>query len=394
MKKILYILFLFLIIISFKSYSQSGSIDVRFDPTDSIVHYDDVFRQAIHNFLPIAVQSNGKVIVYRGTKIVRLDTDGSIDKDFHSEIGPNKEVFLIVVGDNDEILAGGRFTSWNKKEKNYIARLHPDGRLDTTFNCGIGPNEIVRAITVQKDGKIIIGGEFSTVNKIARNRIARLHVDGSLDLDFDPGKGPDKDLSCMAIQGNGKILIDGFFNSYNETERNAVTRINSDGSLDKDFNPGKGIRGSVKAMAVQKDGKILIAGNFSSFNGLLIKNIARLNTDGTLDTSFHQETGTDKAIETIAIQKDGKILAGGFFTSYNGITRSGIIRLNTDGSLDPGFNPGIADYEMRNQIQDKKMYINQKVRSLVIQKDGNILMGGLIGINNGKGKFFLVRLNN
>ena len=130
--------------------------------------------------------------------------------------------------------------------------------MDTTFNPGTGANSGVSAIAIQSDGKIIIGGQFSTDNGTGRNRIARVNSNGSLDTTFNPGTGADNEVSAIAIQSDGKIIIGGWFTTYNGTGRNRIARINSDGSLDTTFNLGTGPNGGVSAIAIQSDGKIII----------------------------------------------------------------------------------------------------------------------------------------
>jgi uncharacterized delta-60 repeat protein len=106
---------------------------------------------------------------------------------------------------------------------------------------------------------------------------------------------------------DGKILIGGAFTNYNGTPRNGIARLNADGSLDNGFNPASGADGSAFILAQQLDGKILFGGDFT----LPRKSIARLNADGSLDTGFNPGTGADHQVNIITLQPDGKILIGG-----------------------------------------------------------------------------------
>ncbi|WP_144035926.1 delta-60 repeat domain-containing protein [Spirosoma fluviale] len=222
-----------------------------------------------------------------------------------------------------------------------------DGSIDPTFNPtdvgfgnGDGTTSTVQSMVVQGNGKILIGGTFTTYNGTGRNYIARLNADGTLDTGFDPGTGPSSTVTSVAVQGDGKILIGGTFTTYNGTGRNYIARLNADGSLDTGFNPGTGANSNVYSMAVQGDGKILIGGTFTTYNGTGRNYIARLNADGSLDTGFNPGTGPSSNVASVAVQGDGKILIGGEFSTYNGTSRNRIARLNADGSLDTGFNPG------------------------------------------------------
>lgn len=249
-----------------------------------------------------------------------------------------------------------------------LSRLDGDGNADAGFHPGTGPNGEVRAIALQLDGRILIAGSFSTYNGTNRSHIARLNSDGSLDPSFDPGNGANGDINALAVQPDGGILIGGGFSSYDSTNRNGIARLDYDGYLDTSFNPGTGVSGNVNTLVLRPDGKLVIAGYFGSVNGTNRNSIARLNANGSLDLAFNPGSGPNDEIDSLAEQADGKILAGGFFTTFNGVARSGLARLNLNGSVDAGFNPSLAVGNNFNQ---------RVVRSIVVQPDGRIIAGGL-----------------
>jgi uncharacterized delta-60 repeat protein len=128
----------------------------------------------------------------------------------------------------------------------------------------------------------------------------------------------------------------------NDFSRYGITRLNSDGSLDMTFKPGIEVEDQIKAIAIQSDGKVIVAGDFWFRNSSNPKmNIARLNSDGSLDASFDPGTGTMRdiknnrngIIETMILQRDGKLIIGGDFTSYNGIGRNRIARILTSPTI-------------------------------------------------------------
>jgi uncharacterized delta-60 repeat protein len=178
------------------------------------------------------------------------------------------------------------------------------GMIDNTFNNGgAGSNGDVYAMALQSDGKIIIAGSFTKYNGITRNKIARLNSDGTLDYSFDPGNsiGTDKILdedeelmiAAVAIQSDGKIIIAGNFTSFNGTSRNKIARLNFNGALDMTFNPGTGASGEddvISCVAIQNDGsgsrKIIAGGSFSNFDDEPINNIVRLTNTGAVDKDF------------------------------------------------------------------------------------------------------------
>lgn len=244
------------------------------------------------------------------------------------------------------------------------------GSLDLSFDPGTGANDYVYATVLQSDGRIVIGGGFTSYNGTPRNGIARVNADGSLDTTFDPGEGVFGAVGTAVVQSDGKIIIGGTFTSYNLTPCNSIARLNEDGSLDTTFDPVSGVDppGSlgVSSTAIQSDGKILIGGFFSSVNGIPRNGIARLNTDGSLDMTFDPGTGVgpdgaEAMVSSVAIQSDGKILIGGHFFTYNGTPTVCIARLNEDGSLDTTF-AGAEGYD---------------VRGIAIQNDGRIVIGGV-----------------
>ena len=336
----------------------------------------------------IAIQSDGKIIVggaFGGwdrvlvNRLVRLNLDGTRDTAFSTNVGTgaNNAVNSIVIQSDGKILLGGSFSFWNGTLVNYIVRLNSDGTRDTTFttNTGTGGNSLVLSTVIQSDGKILIGGQFTSWNGTTVGRIVRLNSDGTLDTTFttNNGTGGSSIVQRLAIQSDGKIVLVGFFTAWNGTTVGRIVRLNSDGTRDTAFPTyaGTGPNSTVYSIAIQSDGKILVGGLFSGWSGVTAGRIVRLNADGTLDTTFVSNTGTGgdiSFINSIAVQSDGKIVLGGGFTVFNGTTAGRIVRLNTDGTLDTAFttNTGTG--------------ANAAVNEIVIQPDKKILVGGVFTI--------------
>jgi uncharacterized delta-60 repeat protein len=341
----------------------------------------------------IALQADGKFVIggyftgVSGTNrnyIARLNADGSLDTSFDPGTGAaggrgSTAVYAVASQPDNKALLAGRFATVNGVSRNRIARLNADGSLDLTFNPGTGLSgtfDILEAVVMQPDGKVLIGGSFSSVNGTNRNNVARLNADGSLDLTFDPGTGPSDTVDGMALQTDGRILIGGLFSSVNGTNSSHVARLNPDGSLDASFNLAAGAA-DVYSIVVQLDGRIVIAGSFTSVSGTNRNYIARLNADGSLDTSFDPGTGAGNYVYAI-LSAGGKVYLGGLFSSVNGTNRARIARLNSDGSLDTGFDPGTG--------------ANSLVEALVLQPDGKIVVGGGFTTINGVPRPFIARL--
>jgi uncharacterized delta-60 repeat protein len=198
------------------------------------------------------------------------------------------------------------------------------GSLDAGFNPGSGADDSVAAIAVQPDGKVLIAGSFRHVNGVARDLVARLYPNGTLDPTFHPASDPISStrLYAVLVQPDGKIVIGGAFSKYNNVALNSIARFNPDGSVDATFNIGDGVRGDVLAMVRQPDGKLLVGGWFDLYNG-----VARVQPNGALDASFDPGAGADDLIEAMVLQRDGKVLIGGDFTSYDNVGRNRIARL-------------------------------------------------------------------
>ena len=301
--------------------------------------------------------------------IARLDaTNGAADS-FNPNA--NSSVQSIAVQADGKILAGGFFSgasSIGGQTRNYIARLDATNGLADSFNPNA--NGQVNAIAVQADGRILVGGGFSGANSIGgqpRNHLARLDPITGLADSFDPNANTFLGVYAIAVQMDGKVLTGGEFTTISPdggavVTRNHIARLEADGRADQTLDLGTLSGGfSVSASAVQPDGKILIGGAFSSVLGVTRSNIARLNLDGTLDTAFNPNA--NGGVYAIALQADGKILAGGDFNGANSIggqSRNHIARLDpTTGAAD-SFNPNA----------------NNVVYSIAVQADGKILVGG------------------
>jgi uncharacterized delta-60 repeat protein len=328
----------------------------------------------------LALQGDGKLLVggeftsmndIVRDRIARLNDDGSLDTSFDPGSGANSTVEDLVLQPDGKVLIGGQFTMVNDTARGRIARLNANGSLDASFNPSSGANWFVYALALQPDGKVLIGGQFSSVNGTARSSIARLNADGSLDSDFAPGGTQSNgSVSALALQSDGKVLIGGLFTSMNGAPRSSLARLNADGSLDTGFTAGISANNIVNSLLVQGDNKVLLAGVFSDVNGIRRRFAARINGDGSLDLDFMFASGASFAVHALALQGDGKLLVGGEFTSMNDIVRNRIARLNADGSLDTGFDPGSG--------------ANASVRVLALQGDGKLLLGGTFTSVNGR----------
>jgi uncharacterized delta-60 repeat protein len=313
---------------------------------------------------------------------------GTLDPSFAIGAGiTGPYVHAMAVSPHGKILVGGNFTRVQGIPRGYVAQFNSDGSLDSGFSPAPGAAGEVLAVAYQADGKVLIGGVFSRVNTVGRNRVARLNADGALDPSFDPGTGATAEIRSIAVQPDGKILIGGPFVRFNGSACNGIARLNPDGTLDPDFNTGAGVGGErfIDEVHVLDNGTILIAGDFPTYDGVKRANIARLHSDGSLDTSFDPGAGAKPGdpVLGVTIQPDGKILIVGSFTAFGGKPLKNLARLNPDGSLDPAFDPGAGT---------SGGPINGLLQAVALEPDGKILIGGWFDRVNGVPRPYLAQL--
>jgi uncharacterized delta-60 repeat protein len=381
--------------------------------------------------------NNGKYIVgggftsYNGSltsRLIRLNTDGTKDTSFATGTFNDDTNYAAEQSDGKLIVVGG-FTTYSGVSYNSIVRLNTDGSIDDTFVVGTGFVGYVASVAIQPDGKIILGGGFTSYKGVSVNRLIRLNSDGSVDSSFNVGTGFDQTVYNVNLLSNGKIYVGGYFKTYNGQKAVTLIRLNSDGSVDSTFNRDKSffqqvtdtavnsngtviasrgnvygyviggvvkfgydgainipyinnplINNTVETIVKSSDGKLYYGGNFSRYGtDVIINRIARMNTDGSLDTTFATGTGFNGDVNTIIEDNNGKIVAAGAFTTYQGTSVTRICRLNTDATIDASFNSGTG--------------FNSTVNKIVQDADGKYIVTGAFSTYNGTTVNRIARLN-
>jgi uncharacterized delta-60 repeat protein len=341
---------------------RDGSLEVDF-----IAGADSIYPGLDGEARCLLLQPDGALLAgcgfsYVGSEareMARLRPDGSIDPTFNAPAflpAFNNAVSLMALQPDGRVVIGGRFTSVDGNARHGFARLMADGTLDAAFapaDWSTGNNGRVFALALQPDGKILMAGYYNVGDAPLTARIARYNTDGTIDAGF-VAPVVDSTIDAMVVQPDGRILIAGFFSTVNGTPRPALARLHGDGSLDESFVPALDADGSVvQTLQLQPDGSILVAGNFSI--GGTGTPIARLHDDGSLDTSF-QAPVIDGSVLTLALQTDGALAIGGTFRSIGGVRRLGFARLHADGSLDTASNVAIGMVTALAQQQDGKLF--------------------------------------
>jgi len=327
--------------------NDNGSLETNITPLIKKTY--DIYK--------ITPLKDGKILIaaeykdansYISGELFRLNSDCTLDTSFavnKIDVSSSDGITDILVDFNDKIILSGYFYRFNNVTYGGFLRLNPDGTPDPTFkNTG---GTIVKTVSLFSDGRILVGGDFKSFNKVNLHNITVLRNDGTLDPGFNNIRvGFDtSSAQVLAVLPDDKLIVvrslAGGFNAYNGVQNKGFVRLNSDGSQDNTLTFGGGTPFSYywpSCVAVQKDGKMLVGGEFTGLFNPTTNRIARLNYDGTRDNSFVMGTGFNNTVKKIIVLEDGKILVGGDFDTYKEIASGNIVRLNADGSLDSSFN--------------------------------------------------------
>jgi uncharacterized delta-60 repeat protein len=313
-------------------------------------------------------------------RVTRINHDGTLDGSFEKgeKNGTNTAVlaaaFLPDAG--NKYLVAGAFNNYQGVGYvNSIALLNnngtlaadkifsPSGKDITVSALKGGVSGQVNGLHPLPDGKILLTGIFRFyvqpnyhltssygqdsvhLDSIQVNGLLRLTADGGLDstYNYDLAKhmgkeGPNGYITNSILLPDGKLLVTGMFTKYNGQAANNIARLNPDGSLDPSFTPGSGADLSISEVARQPDGKFILAGAFNNYNGQKVPHVVRINENGTVDPGFNVGEGTDGYVYTIGIMPGGEVILCGTFNQFNGLQRNNIIVLNANGSVHPGYN--------------------------------------------------------
>lgn len=376
-------------------FNTDGSLDATFNVGTTTGSTNAVAIDAAGNILigGFLTQVGGKPV----TGIARLTTAGALDASFTAAAqayGTPSNVNAIAVQADGKIVVGGGFLEMNGVAQPYLARLNRDGSLDSGFPAA-APARSLQSVAIQSDGSIVGGmdavfigsdvrtgvvrynrsgfvdtrvslnvrgpggpgpvvplpngkymlfGSFDDVRGAPGFGMVRLNGDGSVDSTFTSHGGIDVGYGAVGaavLLPDGRFAVTGGFNTYAGVPRNYLAVIRADGSLDPTFSPAPSVLSGGECIALTPDGKIVVAGNAYSSGGPVYGGVFMYNLDGSRDTAFNTGSGFDQDVRALAVQPDGKIIAGGWFTKYNGSPVKGLVRLNRDGTADPTFVPAL-----------------------------------------------------
>ncbi len=335
-----------------------GSLDVRFDPSGRD-HYLG-FGGGLSGVRAAVMQPDGRLVVggyftgVNGTvrrHLARLHSDGTVDPSFNPGLGFDGEVTALALQRDGAIVVGGMFRAADGRDQGGLARVDSAGTLDSGIqiilsNATYSSLSSPSSIAVQSDGHIWVCGSFTAVNGSSCTNLARLNPDGTLDSSFNLealGLRGNLWVDRVLVQSDDKVLVAGCWTN----PACSLIRLQPDGTLDTSFNNPyahwSGSRSHIYGLAVNWDGRIALVGDFHNINSATRNGVAWLLADGTVDTSFDPGSAAeDSLIRTLALDPDGRVVIGGWFTRVRGATQRGLARLNSNGTLDTTFDPGSA----------------------------------------------------
>jgi len=352
--------------------SPTGTLDPDFDP------------DANGNVIGVGVQADGRIVLAGGSgfsqvsglprgRLARLFPDGRVEDGFNP--GANGSVLSAVPQPDGRIVVGGQFGQLGGEARSALGRLEEDGQLETSFAPPViaGGGVVAFSTTVQRDGKILVGGNFETVGGGARPNLTRFNANGTLDTEFNPA--PDGSVLAIVQQPDGRLLVAGDFANIAGTGRVRLARLEESGAIDGSFVP-PAFDDEVRSIALEPGGNILVGGNFNNAGATPRAKLARLTSAGQLALDYNP--GASHAVNCLLLQPDGRLLVGGRFTNIAGESRSLFARLLANGTADPGFTPSITGNE---------------VLSLALQTDGAILVAGRFTEVNSTARSHIARID-
>ncbi|KOS07050.1 hypothetical protein AM493_14170 [Flavobacterium akiainvivens] len=288
-----------------------------------------------------------------------LNQDGSLDESFNISLPGG---VACIAGADDKIYVGGAFSNCNGNPVNQIIRLNSDGSLDSEFTSSVvfdstpGLVKVIYSIAVDANGKILVGGDFKTPEG-NRYTIIRLNADGSLDTTFAYNgdyNGVLTKADEIIVLADNKILVAGNMNDDSDTLYKGLIRLNENGTIDTTFNSKYYVRGVVHDVVLEYDGKIVAAGFFDVPTGNTVATLIRLNDDGSIDESFSVTTAQNSysANRILDIEKyNGKYLVSGKFDAYGDHEVHDMALINYDGSIDTSFSIGAGvDFHLTKAV--------------------------------------------
>lgn len=362
-------------------FYASGELDHLFNATilgtsttvNSTVQYQDIYVAGSFSAMNFEAHNN----------IAKLTMDGKNDDVFNAQSNGSILAMLALPNpnqnDSGKLLVGGEFTQINGLAANHIAKINAyDGNLDTSFNAFTNGN-VHAFLHLEENDKYLIAGQFTQVNGSTRNNIALLNTDGSLDTDFDVSAN--NRVNSLALTPDGKVLMGGVFTEVNGFERQKLARfifLNGNGYVDG-FNPAPD--GSVTSLLIQPNGLLWVGGFFDNIGGESRRGLAILSDEGNARLNMDLPLNSTGFVKSMALQANNALIIGGQISSIDGLPRAGVAKIIWDTAT------------MQYSVDDWVVNTNATVNSIMLQKDGKVILGGNFDEVNGFSRHNLARLS-
>ncbi|GGF05546.1 hypothetical protein GCM10011383_15800 [Hymenobacter cavernae] len=341
----------------------------------------------------LLVQPDGKILVVgrqlgfgsvRNRIVVRLNADGSLDNGFDANNNPGNNVAAqdAALLPDGRVLVAGYGDNIFGSSTGSIVRLLPDGSPDQTFKLDASMSGVnVQRLVLQEDGKIVAALQSRYTLPLNTTKLIRLEANGSQDASFQIGDGPDEVIQALRLQEDGRLLVGGYFWNFNG-QRRSLALLESTGAVVPGFAPLLQQPSAVSKIVRLPDGKLLVNGDFQTVGSVLTDKLARLMPDGTPDATFSYRNQDNSGIITHLVgQPDGKVLLARRVSKYGSPQQIYLQRLNVDGSLDVEFSMTLGP---------PPSYTSTAISLLTLQPDGRILVGGWF--SDAQGRKHLIRL--
>lgn len=275
--------------------------------------------------------------------IIKLNQDLTVDYSFTGgtqfNISPWPFSYNSISQQSDgKLIVTGTFTQYSGVSRNRIVRLNTDGSIDNTFTIGTGFNSFTEGTGIDSLGRIVVVGFFTSYSGTSAIRIIRLNSNGTRDTSFTIGTGLNNTGVEVLMNTDDSMFITGYFTAYNGVSTpQGIVKLLSTGARDTSFSGGTGFNTGVNQpnglMRISGETSFYSFGYFTTYSGISANRVIKLNIDGTIDSSFNSGTGFNNAVSNGYVIWNNKLLFSGLFTSYNGVPSNRTIILNSDGSI-------------------------------------------------------------
>lgn len=325
--------------------------------------------------------------------IARVNEDGSLDESFVTGAGFNSAPFSgsnILTSLDGKLYIGGSFTNYNGTAANRIISLNDNGSINTGFIYGTGFNNLTSGMSFNlAKTSFYVSGSYSNYNGTPTNRIIKLNLDGTIDNSFDYGTGFDNATVGIFVDDDDSIFVSGYFNNYNGTAIPRLVKLQTNGAIDTSFVVGTSYNtigtSDTNFIFRNTQGILISYGYFTAFNGTTANHIIALNNDGTVSTIYNFGTGFNGILSVLTELTNGKYLAEGTFSSYNGVLSSGIIMLNADFTVYKTFSQSYYNVIVGTNNNYAMTFVDDHEQLFNIS-DGIPLLNHTFGFDNVSGK--------